>query len=70
MLNSSGNEIFIIQGSDPGLKTQEYFQLGVHSPHQGRTTPHFKQEVDRVVIVLLPDLGKDATGLEGETESP
>lgn len=30
--------IFIIQDSDPGLGTWEYFQLGVNSPNQGRIT--------------------------------
>ena len=38
-------EILIIQGSDLGLVTQEYFQFSVSSPSWGSPMPHFDRKL-------------------------
>ena len=40
-------EILIIQGSDLGLGTQEYFQFSVYSPSWGRPMPHFDRKLSQ-----------------------
>ena len=47
-----GVEILIIQGSDLGLGTQEYFQFSVYSPSYAP----FWQEVITVIVALSPKL--------------
>ena len=42
-----GIEILIIQGSDLGLGTQEYFQFSVYSPSWGSPMPHFDRNLSQ-----------------------
>ena len=40
-----GIEVLIIQDSDLGLGTQEYFQFSVYSPNWGSPMPHFDRKL-------------------------
>ena len=42
-----GIEILIIQGSDLGLGTQDYFQFSVSSPSWGSPMPHFDRKLSQ-----------------------
>ena len=42
-----GIEILIIQGSNLGLRTQEYFQFSVSSPSGDSPMPHFDKKLSQ-----------------------
>lgn len=56
----------MLEDSDPGLGTWEYFQLSVLSPDRGGPHATFQQEAARVVIARFPErLREGWNGIRG-----